>query len=92
MDKVLRRVIGIIPAVLIQLLWMFVLLKWLAPWAALINLLLTFFGFVYVLYIITNRNESTYKTLWLMLIIGLPVFGTILYLCFGNKRTAMDNL
>ena len=87
MNKVIRRVIGLIPAVLIQLLWLYVLMRWLSPYAALINLLLSLFAVLYVLHIITNRNESTYKTLWLLVILGLPVFGTILYFCFGNKRT-----
>ena len=66
MNKILRRVIALIPAVLIQLLWLYVLLRWLSPYAALINLLLSLFAVLYVLYIITNRNESTYKTLWLL--------------------------
>ena len=87
MNKVLRRIIVLIPAVLIQLLWLYVLLRWLSPFAALINLLLSVFAMLYVLFIITNRNESTYKTLWLLVILGLPVFGAILYFCFGNKRT-----
>ena len=86
-NKVIRRIIGLIPAVLIQLLWLYALMCWLSPYAALINLLLSLFAALYVLYIITNRNESTYKTLWLLVILGLPVFGTILYFCFGNKRT-----
>ena len=86
--NVVRRIIAVIPAALIQLLWLFILLRWLAPYATIINLLLSLFAFLYVLYIITNRNESAYKTLWLLVILGLPVFGTILYLCFGNKRTA----
>lgn len=63
MNKVIRRIIGLIPAALIQILWLFVLLRWLSPYAALINLLLSFFAVLYVLYIISNRNESTYKTL-----------------------------
>ena len=88
MNKVVRRVIAVIPAVLAQLLWLFILLRWLAPYAAIINLVVSFFAFLYVLYIFTNRNESTYKTLWLLVILGLPVFGAILYFCFGNKRTA----
>ena len=87
MNKVLRRIIALIPAILIQLLWLFVLLRWLSPYAAILNLLLSLFAVLYVLHIITNRNESTYKTLWLLVILGLPVFGTILYFCFGNKRT-----
>ena len=86
-NKVIRRIIGIIPATIIQVLWLLALLRWLSPYAALINLLLSVFAVFYVLYIMTNRNESTYKTLWLLVILGLPIFGTILYFCFGNKRT-----
>ena len=44
MNKVLRRVIALIPAVLIQLLWLYVLMRWLSPYAALINLLLSLFA------------------------------------------------
>lgn len=88
MNKVVRRIISVIPAGLAQLLWLFVLLRWLAPYAAVINLLLSIFAFLFVLYIITNRNEGAYKTLWLLVILVFPVLGTILYLCFGNKRTA----
>ena len=88
MNKVLRRVIALIPAALIQLVWLYVLVRWLSPFSAVINLLLSLFAMLYVLYIFTNRNEGTYKTLWLLVILGLPVFGTILYCCFGNKRTA----
>ena len=87
MNQVIRRIIGIIPATIIQALWLLALLRWLSPYAAVINLLLSVFAVFYVLYIMTNRNESTYKTLWLLVILGLPVFGTILYFCFGNKRT-----
>ena len=86
-NKVIRRIIGIIPATIIQVMWLFALLRWLSPYAAVINLMLSVFAVFYVLYIMTNRNESTYKTLWLLVILGLPVFGTILYFCFGNKRT-----
>lgn len=88
MNKVLRRVIALVPAAIVQLLWLYALLRWLAPFAAVINLLLSLFAFLYVLYIFTNRNEGAYKTLWLLVILGLPVFGTILYFCVGNKRTA----
>ena len=61
MKKVLTRVIAIIPAVLIQLLWLFVLLRWLSPYTAAVHLLLSVFAILFVLYIISNRNEGTYK-------------------------------
>ena len=88
MNKVQRRILAIIPAALIQLLWLVALLGWLAPYAAFINLLLTLFALIYVLYIMVNRYEGAYKTLWLLVILGLPVFGTILYLLVGNRKTA----
>ena len=54
----IRRVIGLIPAILIQLLWLYALMRWLPPYAAPTNLLLSLFAVLYVLHTITNRNES----------------------------------
>lgn len=88
MRKIVRRILIMLPAVFIQLLWVFVLMRWLSPYAAILNLVLSFLAVLYVLYIITSRNEGTYKTLWLLVILGLPVFGTILYFFLGNKRPA----
>ena len=88
MNRLLRRILSAIPAALVQLAWLFILWRWLSPYAAFLNLVLSFFAFVYVLHIMGNRNEGAYKTLWLLIILGLPVFGTILYFSFGNKRTA----
>ena len=86
--KFVRRVIAVIPAAALELFWVFALMRWLAPYATLVNLMLSLFAFLYVLYIMASRNEPAYKTLWLLVILGMPVFGTILYFCFGNKRTA----
>ena len=88
MRYIIQRVLGVIPAVLFQILWLTVLFRWLSKYATLLNLILTLLAFLYVLYIISSRNESTYKTLWLLVILCFPVAGTIMYLCFGNKRAA----
>ena len=87
MNKLKRRILAVIPAALIQLLWLFVLLRWLAPYAAFINLLLSLFAFVFVLHIIEGRREGAYKTLWLLIILSFPVFGAILYLLLGDRKT-----
>ena len=39
---------------------------WLAPWAALIDLLLSVLAFLFVLYLVTKQDEGTYKILWLL--------------------------
>lgn len=87
MNKILRRVFTILPAILLQALWLFILFKWLAPWAVIINLALSVLSFLFVLYLITKQDESTYKILWLLVILTFPLPGALLYLVFGNKRT-----
>lgn len=88
MKKIIGRVLAVIPAATLQVLWVLFLTEWLAPYAALISLGLSILAFLLVLYIIIKRDESTYKILWLLVILTLPVPGTLLYLLFGNKRTA----
>lgn len=88
MGKVIRRVLAIIPALLIQGIWLLLLLNWLAPWAAVINFILSLLSLLFVLYIVTKRDEGTYKILWLLVILTFPIPGAALYLFFGNKRTA----
>lgn len=87
MNKILRRVFTIIPAILLQALWLYLLFSVLAPWAPAISFLLSVMAFLLVLYIITKREESTYKVVWLLLILTFPLPGSLLYLIFGNKRT-----
>jgi len=86
--KIARRVLAILPAVLLQFLWYGILLYWLAPYAGLLSVLLSVASLIYVLYLLTSRIESSYKTLWLLVILSMPLMGTFLYFCFGNKRTA----
>ncbi len=88
MNKIVSRVLAVIPAAALQVLWILLLTKWLAPYAALISLGLSIAAFLLVLYIIIKRDEGTYKILWLLVILTLPVPGALLYLLFGNKRTA----
>lgn len=87
MKKVIRRILTILPAVLLQVLWLLVLVHWLAPWAALINAGLSILSLLFVLYLITKQEESTYKILWLLVILTFPLPGALLYLLFGNRRT-----
>ncbi len=56
MNKIIRRIFSIVPAVLLQLLWLYILFAWLAPWAAVINLLLFVLSFLFVLYATNERD------------------------------------
>lgn len=88
MGKIIRRILAVIPAAALQVLWILLLMKWLAPYTALITLGLSIAGFLLVLYIIIKRDESAYKILWLLVILTVPLAGALLYLLFGNRRTA----
>lgn len=86
--KVMRRVLAVVPAAAVQALWIYALMRWAAPYATLITLGLSIAAFLFVLYIIIKREESTYKILWLLVILTLPLPGALLYLLFGDRRTA----
>ena len=84
----LRRVLTVIPAAAVQALWILLLVKWLSPYAAYITLALSVAAVLLVLFIIIKRDETAYKILWLLVILTVPVAGALLYLLFGNRRTA----
>ena len=85
MKPIILRVLVVLPAVLLQALWLYVLLGWLAPWAAVINAVLSILAFIFVLYLITKRDEGTYKIIWLLLILTFPLPGALLYLLAAKK-------
>lgn len=88
MSKMLQRVLTVIPAAAVQALWILLLVKWLSPYAAYITLALSVAAVLLVLFIIIKRDETAYKILWLLVILTVPVAGALLYLLFGNRRTA----
>lgn len=88
MGKIMRRVLIVVPAVALQVLWHVLLVKWLAPYAPLLVSLLSVAAVFMVLFIVIKQDESTYKLLWLLIILTMPLVGALLYLLFGNKRTA----
>lgn len=88
MKKLALRALTFIPAVALQIVWIYILIRWLAPYAAIINTITAIASIVFVLYIIDNHIESIYKTLWIIIILGFPIFGAVFYVAFGNKRSA----
>ena len=87
MKKTFVRLLVIIPVIAIQALWVVLLIRWLSPYSAVINFILSIFAAFFVLYIITKRDESTQDPL----AAHHPddaAGGTALYLLFGNRRSA----
>ncbi len=87
MKKILRRALTVVPAVILQVLVYLLLFTWLKPWAAAINIIFGVLALILVLYLMTKRDESTYRILWLVLVLTFPLAGALLYLILGNKHS-----
>ncbi len=87
MKRIIARIIAIIPALSIQVLWYCLLLGLLSRMAVPITIILAVLSFLFTLFIINKRDEGSYKILWLMTMILLLLLGAVLYLFFGNKST-----
>lgn len=89
MKNIINRVILILPAIILQIGWYLLLFTMFQKYIPIITTVLSILAFLFVLYIITKREESTYKILWLLIILELPVLGAWLYLFFGNKKSTL---
>lgn len=47
----------------------------------------TAFGMILSLTVVNNRSNPAYKIAWILVILFLPLFGTLLYLLFGKEYT-----
>ena len=89
-----RRIIGsrlIVTAlaVAVQALWFLGLLRFLSAYAFQLNITLTVLAVPFVLYVVNKRDEPAYKLLWITAILVFPLFGMIIYLCFGDRKTSL---
>ena len=87
MKKLLGRVLIALPIIVLQILWFIGTFRLFKDYAELLMILLQILAFLLCLYIISKREEGTYKILWLVFIMTLPVAGVLTYLMIGNKGT-----
>lgn len=95
MKKVLGRVLIILPAVALQIAWyvlvMGVLNDLLGGYLGdIVSVVFTILAVIFVTELVVKRDESSYKLLWVILIVAFPVFGAILYFFVGNKKTGRE--
>ena len=86
-NKILKSRLGFVGlAILLQILWWVIFVCRLTSYSVFIN---TFFRLVSIgilLYLIRKDENSAYKIAWIILIMGFPLFGGILYVMVGNKK------
>ena len=92
MKKIIGRILIVLPALALQGLWYFLMFGLLENlfhgqlWTIL-NGLLSILAVIFVTGLVARRDESSYKLLWVMVIVSMPNLGALLYFMLGNKNT-----
>lgn len=95
MKKILGRVLIVVPAIALQVFWYALILGGLDTVLGgylgnIIQFLFTILAVIFVLILIEKRDESSYKILWIVVILSFPILGAILYVFLGNKSTGKE--
>ncbi|MBR5472948.1 MAG: cardiolipin synthase [Clostridia bacterium] len=73
-------------ALVIQVVFFIVALQLLSENYVFVNILGTILAAVMVLYITNSSGKSSYKILWIIFILVVPIFGALAYMFFGGGR------
>ncbi len=92
MKKLLGRILVVIPAVTLQVLWYLIVFGALDTLTKgilsdVLSIVFTILAVLFVVSLVSRRDESSYKLLWVIVILVTPILGAILYLMLGNKNT-----
>ena len=95
MKKILGRIVVVVPAVALQVAWYYLFFGVLdkITYGYSKDILDAFFSIlavIFVTYLIAKRDESTYKLLWVLVIVTFPIMGAFLYFTLGDKRTGLE--
>ena len=72
--------------ILLQLIVLTASLWWFQDYAPVLNVVCTVLSWGLVLWLLSRPGNPAYKTAWIILALGLPVFGIFLYAIFGGNR------
>lgn len=72
----------------IQIIWFISMFNSLVAYSVWLDVILTIFSFLMILYLVIKNESPAYRTSWIILITLFPIFGGLFYFLFGNKRPA----
>ena len=96
MNKTLKilfnRIFYVAFALIVQLVWLFLVVWRLAGYSRYASAALSVIGFLVILWLISKDINPSYKLAWTLLITTVPIFGLVLFFLFGSSRiaTAME--
>ena len=71
-------VIGV--SLLLQVYVLFATFYWLSEYSTLINSIFIIMGAITVIYILNEENNASFKMVWMIPVLVIPVFGTLMFL------------
>lgn len=71
-------VIGV--SLLLQIYVLFATFYWLSEYSTLINSIFLIMGAITVIYILNEENNASFKMVWMIPVLVIPVFGTLMFL------------
>ena len=73
-------------AILLQVFWWALFMSRLTSYSVFFNVFFQLISIGILLYLIRKDENSAYKIAWIILVMGVPLFGGVLYLMVGNKK------
>ena len=77
-----------VSAVGLQLAFLICFLYYLSGYSMIIGIVFTAINILILLFLISKDDNPSYKLIWVIVILGIPMIGGILYAFFGNKRAS----
>lgn len=77
-------IIGVL--VIIQLLVLFYLIQLLGSYSQWIVTVLNIFSILVLIHVVNSNENPSYKQAWSILVLMIPMFGSVVYLIFGGKK------
>lgn len=86
--NILLRIVGLVPPILLQLAWFILIFTFLSKYIEVLTFVLLALSFLFVLYLVSAREETSYKIMWLIITLTFPILGAILYLFWGRRSSS----
>jgi len=77
-----------VSAVAIQVAFLICYLYFLSSFSKIIGITFTVINVLVLLFLISKDDNPSYKLIWIVVILGIPMIGGIVYVMFGNKRAS----
>lgn len=77
-----------VSAVGIQLTFLVCFLFYLSAYSPVVGIVYTIINILILLFLISKDENPSYKLIWIVVILGIPMIGGIIYVLFGNKRAS----